>query len=100
LYYLGRLNAIKNFLLFTDTMHALKYCRSKERWEPRLTDRNNVDTWMQRTGGRDMAQRANEPARKILNEHHPAYVTEYQAKGIDRIAKAAQQYFVETHLGT
>jgi len=85
---------------FLETMHALKYCRSKERWEPRLTDRNNWDTWMQRTSGRDMAQRANEQARKILNEHHPEYVTEHQAKEIDRIAKAAQQYFVETHLAT
>jgi trimethylamine:corrinoid methyltransferase-like protein len=26
---------------------------------------------MQKAGGKDMAQRANEQARKILNEHHP-----------------------------
>ena len=44
-----------------------------------------------------MAQRANEQARKILNEHHPQYVTEEQAKDIERIAKAAQKYFVETN---
>ena len=85
---------------FLETMHAVKYCRSRERWEPKLTDRNNWDTWMQKTGGKDMAQRANEQARKILKEHHPEYVTEQQAKEIDRIAKAAKQYFVETHLAT
>ena len=62
-----------------------------------MTDRNCWDTWMQKTGGKDMAQRANEQARKILNEHHPEYVTEEQAKDIERIAKAAQKYFVETN---
>ena len=51
---------------------------------------------MQKTGGKDMAQRANEQVRKILNEHHPEYVTEQQAREIDRIAKAAQRYFIET----
>lgn len=81
---------------FLETMHAVKYCRGKERWEPKLTDRNCWDTWMQKTGGKDMAQRANEQARKILKEHYPEYVTEEQANEIDGIAKAAQQYFVET----
>lgn len=85
---------------FLETDHAVKHCRSKERWEPKLTDRNCWETWMQKTGGKDMAQRANEQARKILNEHHPEYVTEEQAKEIDRIAKAAQQYFVETNAGS
>ena len=46
-----------------------------------------------------MTQRANEQARKILDEHHPEYVTDKQAKEIDRIAKAAQQYFVEANAG-
>ena len=54
---------------------------------------------MQQTGGKDMARRANEQARKILEEHHPEYVTQQQAKEIDKIAKAAQQYFVETSSG-
>jgi len=65
------------------------YCRNKERWEPKSTDRNNWGTWMQKTSGKDMAQRADEQAGKILNEHHPEYVTQQQAKEIDRIAKAA-----------
>lgn len=64
-----------------------------------MTDRSCWDTWMQQTGGKDMAQRANEQARKILDEHHPEYVTDKQAKVIDRIAKAAQKYFIETNAG-
>ena len=42
---------------------------------------------------------ANEQATKILNEHHPEYVTEEQAKEIDRIAKAAHQCFVKRSSG-
>jgi trimethylamine--corrinoid protein Co-methyltransferase len=79
---------------FLETMHALKYCRSKERWEPKLTDRNSWNTWMERTGGKDMAQRANKLARDMLDAHHPQYVTVEEAQEIDRIAGAAQQYFV------
>jgi hypothetical protein len=26
---------------FLQTKHALKYCRSEERWEPKITDRGN-----------------------------------------------------------
>lgn len=79
---------------FLETAHALKYCRSSERWEAPLTDRNNWGPWMQRTGGKDMAQRANKLAREILDKHHPQYVTVEEAEEIDRIAGAAQQYFV------
>ncbi len=49
---------------------------------------------MMRTGGKDMAERANAQARKILAEHHPEYVTEAEAKEIDKIAKAAQEWSV------
>ncbi|MBW8034635.1 MAG: hypothetical protein FVQ79_02965 [Planctomycetes bacterium] len=81
---------------FLETMHAAKYCRSSERWEPKLTDRNSWGTWMDKTGGKDMAQRANQMARKILEDHNPQYVTDKQAKEIDRIARQAQEFFVKT----
>ncbi|MCX5636933.1 MAG: trimethylamine methyltransferase family protein [Planctomycetota bacterium] len=80
---------------FLETMHSVKYVRSRERWEPKLTDRNSWTTWMERTGGKDMAQRANARAKKILAEHHPEYVTESQRKEIDKIAAAAQRWFIE-----
>ena len=73
--------------------------QSEERWKPKLTDRSSWNTWMERTGGKDMSQRTNEQARKILNEHHPEYVTQEQAREIDRIAEAAQQYFVKAGSG-
>lgn len=81
---------------FLETDHAVKFVRSKERWEPQLTDRNSWSTWMEKTGGKDVAQRANAQARKILKEHHPQYVTEDQARQIDQIAREAQEYFIKT----
>lgn len=80
---------------FLETMHSLKFVRSNERWEPKLTDRNSWNSWMQKTGGKDMYQRANEEARRILSEHHPSYVTDRQAMEIDRIAREAQAWLIE-----
>ena len=47
---------------------------------------------MDRTGGKTMAQRANEQARKIFADHHPKYISGQQAKEIDKIAKAVQKW--------
>ena len=46
-------------------------------------------------GGKDMRQRANERARKILAEHHPKPLTDDQEREIDRIAGEAQQHAVD-----
>ena len=80
---------------FLEANHTLRFLRSKERWEPKLTDRNSWDAWIEKTGGKDMSQRANVEARKILAEHHPEYVTGEQAKEIDKIARAAQKWLIE-----
>lgn len=80
---------------FLETMHAVKYVRNNERWNPKLTDRNNWDSWMKKTGGKDMCQRANVEAKRILAEYHPEYVSKEQAKEIDKIAHAAQKWFIE-----
>ncbi len=80
---------------FLETKHAVKYGRNTERWNPTLTDRNSWDTWMRKTGGKDMSQRANVEARRILAEHHPEYVSKEQTREIDNIANAAQQWFIE-----
>lgn len=79
---------------FLETEHALEYCRSDERWNPRLTDRGNYDAW-QRNGGKDMAGRANALARKILSEHDPEYATPEQKRQVAEIAEEAQRYFLE-----
>ncbi|MFH1968871.1 MAG: trimethylamine methyltransferase family protein, partial [Verrucomicrobiota bacterium] len=83
---------------FLETAHSVKYVRSPERWEPKLTDRNSWQAWMNQTGGKDMRERARDLARKILAEHHPVYVTEQQAKEIDRIAAEAQDFFIKQSL--
>jgi len=80
---------------FLRTKHALKYCRSNERWEPRLTDRCNWNQWMTYTGGKDMRERARDLAKKILQEHNPVYVTEEQRKEIWKIARAAQKEIIK-----
>ena len=80
---------------FLETMHAAKFVRGKERWMPKLTDRSCWNIWQQRTGGKNIAQRANEMAKKILSEHNPAYVTEKQANEINKIAQSAQKWFMK-----
>ena len=79
---------------FLEARHSLRFVRSAERWEPKLTDRNSWATWQARAGGKDMRERANERARRILEAHRPAYVTPEQAEEIDQIATEAQRYFL------
>lgn len=85
---------VKHQSRFIETVHSLKYSKSHERWNPKLTDRNSWEIWKQKSNGKDMAQRANEQVKKILKEHHPVYVTDQQAKEIDKIAKEAQKFFI------
>lgn len=75
---------------FLELDHTLRHLR-KERWEPRLTNRASWDKWLSSTGGKDMRERAREQVKKILVEHHPSYVSEKEAKEIDRIAVEAKQ---------
>jgi trimethylamine---corrinoid protein Co-methyltransferase len=77
---------------FMQTNHSVKYCRSSERWIPKLTDRGNWQSWMANTGGKDMRQRAKDTAIQILDEHHPSYVTEKQRIEIWKIAKEGQKF--------
>ncbi len=77
---------------FLETEHTLKFLRSEERWEPKLTDRNSWDAWIAKTGGKDMQERANEEAKRILATHHPEYVTKQEAEEIDKIAHSAQTW--------
>jgi trimethylamine---corrinoid protein Co-methyltransferase len=79
---------------FIETMHSLTYSNSNERWNPKLTDRNSWQVWKQQTGGKDMAQRANEQAKILLQEEYPVYVTDQEAKEIDKIAREAQEFFI------
>ncbi|MBM3706054.1 MAG: hypothetical protein FJW66_05965, partial [Actinobacteria bacterium] len=77
---------------FMQTMHSVKYCRSRERWTPRLTDRGSWNQWIANTQGKDMRQRAKEMAKKILDEHHPVYAGEEERKEIWKIAREGQRF--------
>jgi trimethylamine--corrinoid protein Co-methyltransferase len=75
---------------FLEAEHTVRYLR-KERWKPRLTNRESWDKWFGATKGKDMQERARDEVKKILAEHRPAYVSEKEAREIDRIAKEVQQ---------
>ena len=60
-----------------------------------MIDRNSWDAWQQKTGGKDMAQRANVMARDILEKHNPEYVTEKQHDEIEKICKEAENWLIE-----
>lgn len=79
-----------DFLSHKHTAHNFR----KVNWFPKLTNRKKWDPWIA-DGGKDMRQRANEMARKILADHHPQYLPEDVAQEIDRMAEAAQREAVE-----
>jgi len=75
---------------FLSSTHTLKYCRSRERWLPKLTDRNTWGQWMNQTGGKDMRERAKDMVREILSEPAPEFVSDKDRKEIWEIARNAQ----------
>jgi trimethylamine--corrinoid protein Co-methyltransferase len=78
---------------YLDHNHTLRYF-AEVNWFPQLTNRKKWDSWME-SGGKDMRQRANEVARKILEEHHPQHLPEDVAAEIDKMALSAQKRAVE-----
>ena len=74
---------------FVSHDQTLRHLRS-ERWQPRITDRRSWDGWYA-SGGKDMRQTAKEEVQRILKQHHPQYVSEDQAREIDRLAYAGQE---------
>jgi trimethylamine--corrinoid protein Co-methyltransferase len=64
-------------------------------WQPVLTTRLGWDEWQRRHGGKDMRQRANEMARKILEQHNPQPLSPEQIMELDRLAKLYQRRAVD-----
>jgi trimethylamine--corrinoid protein Co-methyltransferase len=67
--------------------HTLKHFR-EEFWFARLMDHNNHDGWVKQ-GSRNMADRAHERAKQILEEHAPPAVDEKAVREIYRIARGS-----------
>ncbi len=75
-----------NFLEHPHTgEHFREHC-----WFPKLTVRSRYETWAAQNG-KDMRQRANEEARRILRDHHPAYVDDKTKAELDKLAVAQQK---------
>ena len=69
--------------------HTLKNFR-QVRWFPELTNREKWGNWKTK-GAKDMRQRANEEARRILKEYHPRHLSPKLCEELDKFAKEAQE---------
>lgn len=78
---------------FLDHDHTAKHFR-RECWLPKLTVRHTYETW-KTMDGRDMRRRANDAARRILAEHHPAYIDDKTKAALDQLALAQQQAYID-----
>lgn len=76
-----------NFLTNEYTLRRYR----QHQWQPALTTRLGWEEWQRQYGGKDMRQRANESARKILKNHFPQVLSPNQAAELDRMAQAMQQ---------
>ncbi len=60
-------------------------------WQPALTSRLIWEEWQRTHAGKDMRQRANDAARRILADHHPRPLSEAQEAELDRMARSFQK---------
>ncbi len=74
---------------FLNQKYTLQNYRQQQ-WQPQLTTRMSWNEFQREQNGKDMRQRANEAARKILREHHPRRMNENQARELDRLAEEMQ----------
>jgi trimethylamine--corrinoid protein Co-methyltransferase len=74
---------------FLNQKYTLQNYRQQQ-WQPQLTTRMSWNEFQREQNGKDMRQRANEAARKILREHHPRRMDENQARELDRLAEEMQ----------
>lgn len=76
-----------NFLTQEYTVRNLR----RFQWQPQLATRMVWDEWQAAHEGRDMRQRANQLARRMLAEHPPGPVSTAQAAELERMAVAFQK---------
>jgi trimethylamine--corrinoid protein Co-methyltransferase len=66
------------------------YHYRQQQWQPELTNRMEWEQWQRSTGGKDMRQRANALARKLLSEHNPRRLSPAQQAELDRMVRIFQ----------
>lgn len=74
---------------FLNQRYTLQEYR-RQQWQPQLTARLGWDEFQSGLGGRDIRQRANEMARRILKDHHPAPLNDAQVRELDCLARDMQ----------
>lgn len=75
---------------FLNQKYTLQHYR-KEHWQPQLTTRMGWNEFQRDQEGKDMRQRANETARRILKEHFPKPLEETQTRELERLAWGMQK---------
>jgi len=73
---------------YLNQKHTMRHMR-RESSQARLIDRRMYDHWL-REGGKDMAERAAEEARRILETHKPIPLPKEAAKEIRAIIEEAE----------
>jgi trimethylamine--corrinoid protein Co-methyltransferase len=75
--------------------HTLKYYKS-ELWRPKISNRDDPDTWLQK-GGKGYGDRLAEETMAILESHTPAPLETNVKARIDEIMLRAEEAFEEMH---
>ncbi|MBI3362694.1 MAG: trimethylamine methyltransferase family protein [Chloroflexi bacterium] len=74
--------------MYLDAEHTVEHCR--ERWYPRLFERDNYGGWLER-GGKTLAERAAERVEEILATHQPDPLPKEVAEAIHSIVLRADR---------
>jgi trimethylamine--corrinoid protein Co-methyltransferase len=74
---------------FLTERHTMNYMRT-EQSRAGIFDRRMRETWEKETGGKDAAERANELAKQIINDHKPEPLDNDIKKELRRIVESAE----------
>ncbi|MDR3578078.1 MAG: trimethylamine methyltransferase family protein [Anaerolineaceae bacterium] len=66
------------------------YNYRRQQWQPELTNRLEWEQWQRISAGKDMRQRANQRARKLLAEPCPRKLSQEQESEIDKMVRSFQ----------
>jgi len=75
--------------------HTLKHLRAGEMALTKLAERNSWDTWEEKMGRKQMADRATDEAERLLREHVVPPLEPQQESELDRILEAAAKETVK-----
>ncbi len=71
---------------FLEEPHTLKYLRSSEHWQPKLSNRSVYEKWME-NDGKDVVEKAREISKRILGHHQPKNLSEKVLSRLSQIIK-------------